>query len=132
MSLSKTSTLTGTALDWAVATASKLETVYDTAWGHTCWRLVHKGLPGMPIGQRSYSPSELWDQAGPIIEQEGITIAKNPQDPNWEAMLNASTGSMFGLNGDSWAEGPTPLIAAMRCYVASKLGDELEIPNELR
>lgn len=27
--------------------------------------------------------------------------------------------------------GPTPLIAAMRCYVASKLGDEVEIPEEL-
>jgi hypothetical protein len=27
--------------------------------------------------------------------------------------------------------GPTPLIAAMRCYVASKLGDEVEIPAEL-
>ena len=27
--------------------------------------------------------------------------------------------------------GPTPLIAAMRCYVASKLGDEIEIPTEL-
>jgi len=28
-------------------------------------------------------------------------------------------------------KGPTPLIAAMRCYVASKLGDEVEIPQEL-
>ncbi len=28
--------------------------------------------------------------------------------------------------------GPTPLIAAMRCYVASKLGDEIEIPEELK
>jgi hypothetical protein len=27
--------------------------------------------------------------------------------------------------------GSTPLIAAMRCYVASKLGDEVEIPKEL-
>ena len=28
-------------------------------------------------------------------------------------------------------EGPTPLIAAMRCYVASKLGDEVDVPEEL-
>jgi len=27
--------------------------------------------------------------------------------------------------------GPTPLIAATRCYVASKLGDDIEIPEEL-
>lgn len=25
-----------------------------------------------------------------------------------------------------------PLIAAMRCYIASKLGDEIEIPKELK
>jgi hypothetical protein len=27
--------------------------------------------------------------------------------------------------------GPTPLIAAMRCYVASVLGDEVEVPDSL-
>ena len=32
-----------------------------------------------------------------------------------------------------WAEstGHTPLIAAMRCYVASRLGYEVEVPEEL-
>ena len=28
--------------------------------------------------------------------------------------------------------GPAPLVAAMRCYVANKLGDEVEIPEELK
>ena len=27
--------------------------------------------------------------------------------------------------------GPTPLIAAMRYLIASKLGDEVEVPDEL-
>ena len=27
--------------------------------------------------------------------------------------------------------GPTPLVATMRCYVASKLGDEVDVPDEL-
>jgi hypothetical protein len=27
--------------------------------------------------------------------------------------------------------GPTPLVAAMRCYVASQLGDEVDVPDEL-
>jgi hypothetical protein len=27
--------------------------------------------------------------------------------------------------------GPTPLFAAMRCYVASKLGDEVDVPEDL-
>ena len=29
------------------------------------------------------------------------------------------------------AYGTTPLVAAMRCYVASKLGDEVDVPVEL-
>jgi hypothetical protein len=29
-------------------------------------------------------------------------------------------------------EGPTPLIAAMRCYVQSRLGDEVDVPKELQ
>ena len=32
---------------------------------------------------------------------------------------------------DPMATGPTPLIAAMRCYVRAKLGDEINIPEEL-
>ena len=32
---------------------------------------------------------------------------------------------------DTESFGPTPLIAAMRCYVTSKLGDEVEIPEAL-
>lgn len=30
--------------------------------------------------------------------------------------------------GDGYASGPTPLIAAMRAFVADKLGDEVELP----
>jgi len=44
------------------------------------------------------------------------------------------------MHDDEWeaetwgyiSEGPTPLIAAMRCYVLSKLGEEIEIPEELK
>ena len=37
------------------------------------------------------------------------------------------------MGGGVWIDqhGPTPLIAAMRCYVTSKLGDEVEIPKDL-
>jgi hypothetical protein len=33
---------------------------------------------------------------------------------------------------NGYVVGPTPLIAAMRCYVASKMGDEIELPEELK
>jgi hypothetical protein len=55
-----------------------------------------------------------WAQGGPIIERELIAI-----HGDWKATL-----------GEGTYEGPTPLIAAMRCYVASKLGDEVDIPKE--
>ena len=63
-----------------------------------------------------WQPSELWEQGGPIIEREGIALI-----PGW-------TAERPGYSAD----GDTPLIAAMRCYVASKLGDEVEIPEELK
>ncbi|MNW06473.1 hypothetical protein D3C71_2028910 [compost metagenome] len=39
----------------------------------------------------------------------------------------AAAGESFRCGGD----GPTPLIAAMRCYVASRVGDEVDLPEEL-
>ena len=60
-----------------------------------------------------------WAQGGPIIEREGIAIfIEYPKD--WGA-----------TDGNYRKAGDTPLIAAMRCFVASKLGDEVEIPEEL-
>jgi hypothetical protein len=68
-----------------------------------------------------FEPSENWADGGPIIERERIRL-----DPRgvWVAAHDTC----------EWTEysGPTPLIAAMRCYVASKLGDEIEIPEELK
>ena len=69
-----------------------------------------------------YTPSTDWSQGGPIIEREKIAL------DTWgeEWLATRIEGSAI-----SEAIGPTPLIAAMRCYVASKLGDEVEVPNEL-
>ena len=75
-----------------------------------------------------FSPSTNWAQGGPIIEREGIYIncLRQPdyyRSAVWEAWPYASTKFI--------QQGPAPLIAAMRCYVASKLGEELDIPEEL-
>ena len=79
-----------------------------------------------------------WEKGGPIIERafisifdlpSGIDVAQHPtftKGDLWEAEI-CPTGE------DSIRYcGPTPLIAAMRCYVASKLGDKVEIPEELK
>ena len=71
-----------------------------------------------------FRPSTDWLQGGQIIEREGISVEF---DGNiWCAISDDPV--------DEWVvtEGPTPLIAAMRCYVASKLGDEVTLPEELK
>jgi hypothetical protein len=63
-----------------------------------------------------------WAQGGPIIEREGFKYT-----------LHGNDEFVGRMNGEDYNEpdGPTPLVAAMRCYVASKLGDEVEVPDEL-
>jgi hypothetical protein len=60
-----------------------------------------------------------WAQGGPIIEREHVELEHDGFI--WWARIKA----------DEDYAGPTPLIAAMRCYVASKLGDTIDIPEEL-
>jgi hypothetical protein len=102
----KTSELMGAALDRAVGKAMKLPEPY--------W---HEG--------RCPCFSTDWAQGGPIIEREGIKMGRidSLNGPYWEAHMP------YGTSDDS-AEGSTPLVAAMRCYVASKLGDEVEVPEQ--
>lgn len=65
-----------------------------------------------------------WAQGGPIIEWEKIAlIPPNERIDEWEAVHPER------MHDEQY--GPTPLIAAMRCYVASKLGDEVAVPKEM-
>ena len=99
----KTSELTGAALDWAVTKCEGFDhKVTSSEWGLWGW-------------------ATDWAQGGPIIEREGISLEYAAQPEKWCACIRA----------DQEVYGPTALIAAMRCYVASKLGDEVEIPEEL-
>lgn len=63
-----------------------------------------------------------WSMSGPIIEREKIGTMY--QYTKWRAW--------GGDDGEVSCVGPTSLIAAMRCYVASKLGYEIDIPEELK
>lgn len=115
----KTSELIDEKLDWAVAKCWDVEVEYIND-GIT--RCLLKVAPFTGI----YAPSTDWSQGGPIIKREEITVCW--QGATW-------VGSKFNIRVDGEYEfqnsGPTPLIAAMRCYVASKLGDEVDIPKEL-
>jgi hypothetical protein len=101
----KTSEMKDLILDWAVATAN----------GDT-FTLAHQDWAWY---------SSDWSVAGPIIEREGIGVYRFRGA--WAAHCPLPNGGLHACMGNQ----PTPLIAAMRCYVASKLGDDIEIPEEL-
>jgi Protein of unknown function (DUF2591) len=126
----KTSELTGSALDWAVVVANgvpksdiKLPRKTELDLFKRIYRLTRDPETGKLDGSYSTGPEFLasshWSSGGPIIEREKITVSDC--EGGWSA----------GLNGTLSHFGPTPLIAAMRCYVASKLGVEVEVPVEL-
>lgn len=68
-------------------------------------------------------PSSEWSHGGPIIERERIRLNHRGAGIPWAAQMFPSNPG-FPVYG----YGETPLIAAMRCYVASKYGEE--VPNE--
>lgn len=117
----KTSELSDEKLNWAVAKCNGKGIEFDDP--RDPW-LVVDGIADQPL--HSYTPSTDWSQGGPIIERERISIRPDVASPLIRAFV------IRPPNGLSHRYvGPTPLIAAMRCYVASKLGDEVEIPEEL-
>lgn len=135
--------LTGAALDWAVATCE----------GEKYQAEVQYNGIGMEYPAHRFSTD--WSQAGPLIEREAISIIRADDDWGVDAegfcndvriavwcaergqqSYSESTNhehheAMYQFYVQSMMYGPTPLIAAMRCYVASKLGNYVEVPNEL-
>ena len=119
--LIKTSELTGPTLRWAVAQCEGLAYRNDEKYGQMHFR------PAATEGSVTWDNRPLhystdWSQGGPIIERERIDLECSFEGADWSAM--SSTRKV--------GSGPTPLIAAMRCYVASKLGDEVDVPEELK
>ena len=143
----KTSELTGPALAYAVGVAEGCKVEY---W-HT--KAIAILFPGAPRAV-PWNPHANWAQGGPIIEREAISVIRADNDygvdadgfcnnvpiPVWVATTgHHSLGKGYDDPEPSYCQyesdvmyGHTPLIAAMRCYCASKLGDEIEIPEELK
>lgn len=85
-------------------------------------------------GEQRYSTD--WSQGGPILHREIDTLRKRSKAeeaelarPNPNFKFKAEV--FADIDGYHCAFGPTPLIAAMRCYVSSRLGDTVEVPDEL-
>ena len=117
----KTSELQGAALDWAVAKCEVTEPIEEFDYFF---------LKNHDNGFCYYSTN--WALGGPIIEREGIAVdceRSSGRVSGWVACNEVAGDENWDANVHY---GPTPLIAAMRCYVASKLGDTVETPEELK
>lgn len=99
----KTAKLIGRNLDWAVAKCMGLKYPYD------------------PV----FRPSTNWAHGGPIFQHQRISI-KASSTGGWVASCHPNGPETVITN-----HGSTPLIAAMRCYVASTLGADIDVPEEL-
>lgn len=136
----KTKDLTGPALDWAVAKASDRLGKYirdDLRLGTSIIDIdfdEHRQLAVYVPGRKHdpyvpWAPSTDWAQGGPLIDASDIVeIVKGGYGESvyWEVI-----SGMEDEPGHTMARGPTKLIAAFRCIVAAKLGDEVDIPDEL-
>ena len=129
----KTAELIGATLDWAVAKcegkAATTIAEFTAAWDFASrnnFRHRHEhlgewivlGRPGEVKALPNYFTD--WAQGGPIIEREWISV--------WQVGKNYWKADIGGLYPN---DGPTPLIAAMRCFVTKALGDEVDVPEEL-
>jgi hypothetical protein len=117
----KTSELTDVRLDWAV-----LKCEVSTRGVHADYLMPSVFM--YRIGEHDFNYSTDWAQGGPIIEREEICLKKD--QPPRIAAYEWNAWTMLKSNAAS-GRGPTPLIAAMRAYVASQLGDEVDVPEEL-
>lgn len=111
----KTSELTNEAIDWAVAKCEG-------------WKVSVDEFFKSQLANCKFSYSAVWAKGGPIIERERIGLW--PSDSR-EGMWAARPDYKVYPERLTPAYGSTPLIAAMRCYVASKLGDTVDIPEGL-
>lgn len=125
----KTSELIGPALDWAVAKCKGFRTELNYQYTEEC-RFDGWWQCGPGHWQPLCRYSTDWNLAGPIIEREKIRLVF--RDLGTASYWCAEAHEAYQGNQYIDGKGPTPLIAAMRAFVASRLGDEVEIPEELK
>lgn len=137
----KTSELIGPALDWAACFADGRNYVYQETEYSVDGRIFQRGI-SQPTGPHL---SKDWAQGGPIKERE--RIATRYSKGKWYAMRSEDLGDgeraqwcQYTFRGMP-RSAPTSrqcrfsaeseLVAVMRCYVAYKLGEVVDVPDWL-
>lgn len=118
----KTKDLNGLALDWAVMSI-EFKRLQEKGEDIKPW-VLERHSAGDPCGD----PSISWFQGGPIIEREAYNLFRHNGGTEWCCACNVPRD---GYTAIVTADGATPLIAAMRCYVLSRLGNTVDIPDNL-
>lgn len=110
-----TGTLSGAALDLAawVALGGGFELDEGDIW------LTRDGIAELLLYR--FTPSKDWGQAGEIITKNRISLRF------WDNVFQVSAY----LPGGEWQTAECPLTAAMRAFVASKIGEEVDVPDSL-
>lgn len=111
----KVQELSGADLDYWVAKAEGYGDTIDNGWpSFDAW-----------ANANDWAPTTNWSDCGPIIEREKIAVEPMHGDIEpWIARIQDPRGP-----NRLHCYGSTPLIAAMRAYVASKYGDEVPDAN---
>lgn len=124
----RVSEATNTQLDWMVAVCKHEATrhKYGTPTFDPKTKRIYETEGLRQIGV-NFAPTADWSQGGPIIENAVVSLGV--EDGGWRALCWGTDGPNRELYS---MRGTTPLIAAMRCYVVSRLGEEVEIPEELK
>jgi hypothetical protein len=116
------SELEGAQLDWAVAVSlGHQPRIQKNMYGEAHHiEIIDWNKPGTLVNGSRFEPHKDWNHGGRIIEREQIHI--EPQRGRGSA-----PALWWALCVNLPHEGPTPLIAAMRAFVASKLGNIVEV-----
>lgn len=122
----KTSELIGPALDWAVAVAKGA--VWQGPSVRPAFFIWPTSSPSYSIEAPPYSTE--WMHGGPIIEREKIDTYYSAEKAAWTAAVWRDLPGGGQLCAKQTGA-PTALVAAMRCFVAIHLGDEVDVPKEL-
>lgn len=129
----KVSELEGALLDAAVAKAERrtwriipVTSEDRRVTRDTCMVVPVHGWDKRVTDWSFFCPSFDWNHGGPLIQRDRISLLEF--DEGWAAIIRDRNEEWIDVNRHDFGSlAPTPLVAAMRCYVASKFGDEVEL-----
>lgn len=138
----KTSELSGVTLDWAVAVAANRRITSASKAGVLCADIEQGSTC-----ERVFAPSTSYADGARIIDVAGITVIRLDDDfgvdadgytndvriPVWAATTGQHRIDRYEGTPMLWLDdlthGGSLLEAGMRCFVACKLGHEVDVPE---